>query len=78
MRQSYGFLLRIRRKLHSLTIISAKFAANVANLAETKGLVRSGAMVEYCVLSFPYSFSLLLFLTLFRTLFLAPYRRIYQ
>ena len=26
MRQSYGFLLRIRRKLHSLTIISAKFA----------------------------------------------------
>ena len=34
--QSYGFILRIRRKLHSLTIISAKFAANVANLAETK------------------------------------------
>lgn len=26
MRQSYVFLLRIRRKLHSLTIISAKFA----------------------------------------------------
>ena len=36
MRQSYGFLLRIRRKLHSLTIISAKFAANVANFAEIK------------------------------------------
>lgn len=53
MRQSYGFLLRIRRKLHSLTIISARFAANVANLAETKSwygegteLVRSGSSYD--------------------------------
>ena len=53
MRQSYGFLLRIRRKLHSLTIISARFAANVANLAETNSwygegteLVRSGSSYD--------------------------------
>ena len=42
MMQSYGFLLRIRSKLHSLTFNLAKFAANVANLAETKSWYGEG------------------------------------